>query len=295
MSGRTAASGRVTVSGRVATSGRAQTDDSEALLFWIGGQSNAGGWLMNSSSSVLAWPAAQTPPIQGVAGVTYSVGGSHSTLVDPLNTGARTPAGYGPIMTIGAELRNRCKRSKVFLGLDYLNGPSDSMGTTSSIAYDWATDGSGASYNSLVTHITAAKTFLPNTLGTTGAGYSTVRVGGFIWIHGETDANYFDGSLAAAYQTNLAAWVTKLRTDISEPNMPFIISRLGVEDVGYYNNVPTVQAAQDWVGANVAHCVTVNTDGLSHQAASQGHYDEPGAVNLAARLVPAALTLAGLP
>lgn len=361
MSGRTAVSGRTAISGRTATSGRGAADDSEALLFWIGGQSNAGGWLMNSSSSILNWPAAQSPPIQGVAGVTYSVGASRSTLVDPLNTGARTPPGYGPIITIGAELRNRCQKRKVFLGIDYLNGPSNSTLKTSSITTDWqqgptsvtgsitttvltvtgvtsgnlnvgdkisgsgvtvgttilsfgtGTGGNGTynvnvsqsvsstaitgvnTYANMVTHINAAKTFLTNPLGTTGAGYNTVRVGGFIWIHGETDSDYTDGTLATAYQANLAAWIPQLRTDINEANMPFTISRLSAEVVGYYNNVPTTQAAQDYVGANVAHCVTVNTDGLSHQAASQGHYDETGAVNLAARLVPAALTLAGIP
>lgn len=296
MSGRIAASGRIASTRNTRMSGRGRIEDTEALLFWIGlSQSNGGGWLMNSSSSVLAWPASVSPPIQGVAGVTYSVGGGHSTLVDPLNVSARTPAGYGPIMTIARELRNRCKKQKVFIGIDYLNGPSDSTGTTSSITTDWKQDGSGTSYNNLVTHVNAAKTFLTNPLGATGAGYDTVRVGGMFVIHGETDANYFDGTLAAAYQANLAAWIPVFRAAVSEPTLPIIISRLGVEVVGYYNNVPTVQAAQDYVGANVANCVTVNTDGLSHQPASLGHYDEQGAIDLAGRLVPAALTLAGLP
>lgn len=106
-------------------------------------------------------------------------------------------------------------------------------------------------------------------LGRAGSGSKIVAA---LWIQGEADG---DASITgAAYQTDLDALITGLRTDLSLPNLPFIIGQMVPEylSTGTRTAIDTVQAATPSRLANVGY-----TLGPTNQNKGDGnHYNDTG-------------------
>lgn len=106
-------------------------------------------------------------------------------------------------------------------------------------------------------------------LGRAGSGSQIVAA---LWIQGEADG---DASITgAAYQTDLDALITGLRTDLTLPNLPFIIGQMVPEylGTGTRNAIDVVQAATPSRLANVGY-----TLGPTNQNKGDGnHYNDTG-------------------
>lgn len=106
---------------------------------------------------------------------------------------------------------------------------------------------------------------------------------GIFWIQGETDATVTQW--ASAYQTNLTAVVTKLRTVWT--NVPIVISRLSNNmTAASMTYLSTVQAQQDSFAAATTNVAIVNTDDLATQS-DQVHYTADALSTLGTRLANA--------
>ena len=81
----------------------------------------------------------------------------------------------------------------------------------------------------------------------------------FIWYQGEADAN--DVVQKASYGTNLAAFMSALRTDLSMPNLHVIICRTSTQSGQYGADVAAAQDA--WVAGD-AHASIVATESYEH-------------------------------
>jgi hypothetical protein len=95
----------------------------------------------------------------------------------------------------------------------------------------------------------------------------------FIWIQGESDATNL--AWANAYQTNLVEFIRRVRMySTYGDDMKFIIFRLPDITRPEYLYVSTIQAAQDYVAANVAN-VELITAPIGWNAPDGEHYDAP--------------------
>lgn len=109
-------------------------------------------------------------------------------------------------------------------------------------------------------------------------------VAGLVWIQGNDDANG-DPVAAAAYQTNLTAFVTAFRAQFG--NVPVVFDRLHVDATG--SDVDVVRAQQAAFEADTIICEMVSVDDLLIPDGS--HYDADSMVELGARFAEALLGL----
>ncbi|OBZ87591.1 hypothetical protein A0J61_04358, partial [Choanephora cucurbitarum] len=71
------------------------------------------------------------------------------------------------------------------------------------------------------------------------------RIAGVLWYQGESDA--FDSARAKIYGKLFQAWVSQLREDLSQPNLPVVFVQIGpynLESSEHRNNWKKIQAAQ---------------------------------------------------
>lgn len=81
---------------------------------------------------------------------------------------------------------------------------------------------------------------------------------GFFWAQGEGDATV--SFRADAYETNLTNFIAQLRTDFSEPNLPFYFNRLHAED--NLSQLSTVRQAQQTVASSVPNTRLLDIDDI---------------------------------
>ena len=104
----------------------------------------------------------------------------------------------------------------------------------------------------------------------------------FLWIQGETDATVL--AYANAYQTNLIEFIRRVRMySTYGDDMKFIILRLPNITRPEYLYVSTIQAAQDYVAANVTN-VEIVTVPDNWNAPDGEHYDAPTIDAIAKRM-----------
>ena len=83
------------------------------------------------------------------------------------------------------------------------------------LAFDWdPVGGSNYMYDGWISTLNDFKTKL------TSGGY-TYTIRGVIWFQGEADAA--NSTNANAYEANLTAFIAQLRSDVGDPNLPFVI------------------------------------------------------------------------
>ena len=176
--------------------------------------------------------------------------------------------GFGPEVTFGYTLHN------TILPGDNIYLVKYAVGATS-LAADWNPMGSGACYTTFKSRANAAMQNL------TAAGLSP-KLGGMIWMQGETDACF--SSYASMYAINLEKFVTKVRTDFAAPSMPFVLGRITTA----YDTTPPgggnfVRTAQTSVPSMLEHVSWINTDDLEINPTQPGHYGTQGQIDLGIR------------
>ncbi|MBM3995117.1 MAG: sialate O-acetylesterase, partial [Planctomycetes bacterium] len=96
-----------------------------------------------------------------------------------------------------------------------------------------------------------------------------LKVGGFFWLQGESDA--VKGDHAKDYEANLTELVKKVRKDFDAPKLPVVIAKIhpghsdrnyGVVWGGGKKGIDTVRAAQAKVAASVGNADIVETNDL---------------------------------
>lgn len=178
----------------------------------------------------------------GPNGTIGPVGGTISAAVDPLAHADRIDLsnGLGPGTAFARWYMTTMK-----LGRRVLLVPAAYGGTplVSTAQLGWRRGVTGNLYDQAVTQT-------KNALARAGSGASLVAA---LWIQGEADG---DASITgAAYQTDLDALITGLRTDLSVPSLPFIIGQMVPEYLGTGTRgaIDTIQAATPGRLTNVGY------------------------------------------
>lgn len=159
-----------------------------------------------------------------------------------------------------------------------------------SLAVDWDPDTGDSLYLQMIPRVNAALAGLAN------SGYEP-RLRGFMWMQGEWDAR--STIQAGQYAANLTEFIERLRAELSEPGLPFVIGRLNSEiwrsGIGITQaNLATVRAAQRTVAATVPKTFLINTDDIP-QLSDRLHFSAAGQLELGARFAEAHWALSGVP
>lgn len=87
-----------------------------------------------------------------------------------------------------------------------------------------------------------------------------------LWHQGESDSK---AELAPLYKDKLITLIDRLRVDLGNPDLPFLIGQLGqFEDVHWDEWQTMVNAAHEDVAREMAHVYFVPSDGLGHKGDS---------------------------
>ena len=106
-----------------------------------------------------------------------------------------------------------------------------------------------------------------------------VRVLACLWKQGESDSRY--ETAAAEYHENLPRLIQRMRSDLDQPEMQFIIGLSNATPAGFtYRSL--VQSAQKQVAQTVPNVSLVETDGLT-KLEDDLHYDTAGQLELGKR------------
>jgi hypothetical protein len=172
---------------------------------------------------------------------------------------------FGPEMSLARSLA-RSERQLAVIKIGY-------FGTN--LAEDWRPD--AATGNRLYALLMSEVSHALGLLRTEGRA---VRLLGFFWMQGETDANV--PAHAAAYADNLGAFIARVRADLGAPEMPFVLGRVGPPPPKGYASQAVVRQAQVTVAATVAGVAWVDTDDLPRDADGI-HLLAPGVIALGER------------
>ncbi|MCB9778572.1 MAG: hypothetical protein H6742_08430 [Alphaproteobacteria bacterium] len=123
----------------------------------------------------------------------------------------------------------------------------------------------GEGYATLMDTVDAAR----DALDAAGIEY---RIAGFVWMQGESDA--IDADTAAAYQVNLQHLVERVRSDLRDPELPFVLGRIDCTGVCAFRE--TVRAAQQAVADADPYVFAIETDDLGLYPADPWHYQGLG-------------------
>jgi hypothetical protein len=193
------------------------------------------------------------------------------------------PNEFGPEVSFGYRLHQLYPNDQIYLVKEGV--------TSQNLAVNWNPDISGNVYSIFKDRVNAAMANL------TAAGKSPV-ISGMIWMQGESDAMNHD--YATAYATNLAHFISTVRSDFYTPNMPFVVGRINNYAWGTPGDNALVRSVETTVPAQVGHASWINTDDL--EWAYDGHYGTQGQINLGLRFAnaitvlpePSALVLLGI-
>ena len=254
----------------------APTTLSPLPLLVFAGQSNMTGWITNVADLT---PAQQ----QTQAGVLFygpnEIGHTWGNLTPPtvLTNGLAISntynVGFGPEISTGQYLT----------GLPGFGLVAEvkhaEVGTD--LAYWWNPNTANASYDRMLARVALAQAALQ-----TEHPDKTVYVAGFFWMQGEADALL--GSTALAYEANLTAFITAVRADFGDPDLPFVFGQI----TGAHHEAGLVRAAQAYVAAHVANVALVGTDDLPRELAEGLHFTSAGIYTLGERFGEAFARLA---
>jgi hypothetical protein len=192
------------------------------LNFIIAGQSNAIGRDSISNATI---------PLQKLQAVKI-VNSVPQSIYTPTNYGTDRSGDYGVEYKISDNL-SECIFLKYAVG-------GTSIGANG--GGSWATN--GASTASLIAaYNTVSNWFIPLAM---------------VWIQGENDA--VDATDAANYQTNLTNLIAHFRTNINADLKMIIVRLYDFPTTSINVGKADVQAAQDYIAANVSNCVLVHPE-----------------------------------
>ena len=131
------------------------------------------------------------------------------------------------------------------------------------------------------------KMTLSDALRTSAFGDRRLKVAGFFWMQGESDALQIDS--AQRYAVNLKAFISHVRHDLLSPRLPFIIGRIQVISPAAVTGSDIVRAAEDAAALHDHDVRTVPTDGVSRWP--DYHFDGPGLIALGTSFADAYTTI----
>lgn len=241
----------------------------ETKVFLLGGQSNMDGYGSNAAEL----PAPYNVPQPDVKFW-------HNNGWEDLQGGfGSSPAFFGPEVTFGYQIHAMFPDDDIYLVKYAVGGTA-----LADPANEWTPNGSGTTYNTFKATANAALQNLRN------AGLSPT-IAGMIWMQGEADTA---PAYAPAYATNLPHFITTVRSDLSTPEMTFVVGRIMAYSsypFGTPSDNALVRAAQATVPAQLAHVSWINTDDLEVNPLSvgwwPGHYDAQGQIGLGLRFADA--------
>lgn len=231
-----------------------------ADLFITSGQSNAGD---GNSLSRGDLPSNLLPVDTGVF---YWNGSAFVNVTNGINNNPLSPEGpsqdldnWGPVLEFARQWR--LANPQPMYIVNFCEIATTLGGATNS----WNPANSGQLFDQMTGYVTAAKAALGN-----------YAVRGLLWMQGEQDAG--DSTLAAAYGTNLTAFLAKVRTTWCDVNTKIMIGEISTWS-GFVDPAP-VRAAQV-AAADGVTTFTINTDAFPRQSSNTAvHYTGPGQVDL---------------
>ena len=227
-------------------------------VFLLGGQSNALGRAPSSGLPVSPVNL-QMPQVD----ILFYFG-STLTTIRP-GSGSETSE-FGPEVSFGRAIADALPADNIAI-IKYAAG-----GTA--LYNDWA-PGSGPNYTTFRNTVTAG-------LAAIQAAGHTTEIVGMLWHQGESDA--IEGQ-QAAYQTNLTAFITDIRSHYG-PNLPFLIGEIRRSNGPAFVTVADAQIA---VAAAAPNLAFVPASDLSFW--DTYHFDAPSQVTLGQRFATAYLGL----
>lgn len=254
-------------------------------VFVFAGQSNANGFgipsqlsgeLQQSQANVLfdnafvnatpSWAPLQ-PPTEPSS--RYNFGGQYN--IDYAG------GGFGPELTTGRGI-------SAAMGGQQVAALKFSQGGTN-LAGDWNPDNPQGQmlYPTMISRVTASVAALQSLNPT-----KTVQIKGFFWMQGESDV---DG---ARYQADLTNFISHVRSDFGDPNLPFVVGQLGAAWTG--NAISQAQAAVATPGSPAyVHDTRMVVTADLPIIFDNMHFNTTGVQRLGDRYAAAYETLVGLP
>jgi hypothetical protein len=115
----------------------------------------------------------------------------------------------------------------------------------------------------------------------------SARYAGVLWMQGERDARYPD--VGAAYLENLGVFVTRLRADLGEAELAFVLGQVN-PPVERFPGADAVRAAQLEAAEVLPNTAVVDTTGVTKRD-DDLHYDTTGELELGRRFARSFLAL----
>jgi hypothetical protein len=175
---------------------------------------------------------------------------------------------FGPEVSFGYRLHQLFPNDEIYLIKHAIGGTS--------LAVDWNPNpqAMGPQYKTFEKRVQAALADLEK------AGKKPVIVG-MIWMQGENDSTVPDH--AKAYEQNLKALVSRVRTEFNAPDMKFVAGRISTMSKLWATpeNLELVRKVHENVAKTVGNASWIDTDDL--QWAYYGHYGTKGQIKLGIR------------
>ncbi len=234
-------------------------------LFILAGQSN----MVGSRSNINDLPDSWREPQDNV--LWYDQNDTWESLVVPTEpfpfSRVFNGVGFGPEITLGTRIAQELNETVALV--KYAKG-----GTT--LAVDWKPG--GELYTSMIDRVKGAIAEFP-------VASVNVDIAGFFWMQGESDA--YNLAMANQYEQNLTNFITQVRQDLQEPNLPFIYGKVfltGTQETpfGIFRYGDTIRQAQSRVDQQVPGTFAVETIDLS-QHPDNIHFDSSGLMALGDR------------
>ncbi len=112
-------------------------------------------------------------------------------------------------------------------------------------------------------------------------------IAGMLWMQGESDAAQGKG---AEYEVSLRKFITAMRREFKQNEMPFILGRILPTFDNPKGNGPLVRAAQESVARELKNVACFDTDDF--ERINKGHYNHKGQIRLGATFAQHFLTVA---
>ncbi len=175
--------------------------------------------------------------------------------------------GFGPEITLGQGIAESLNETVALV--KYAKGGTN-------LAVDWKPG--GELYTSMIDRVQGAIAEFP-------LASVNVDIAGFFWMQGESDA--YNLAMANQYEQNLTNFITQVRQDLQEPNLPFVYGKVfltGTQETpfGIFRYGDTIRQAQSRVDQQVPGTFAVETIDLS-QHPDNIHFDSSGLMALGDR------------
>ncbi len=180
--------------------------------------------------------------------------------------------GFGPELSAGRALLDLHPRARI--------GVVKFAWNATSLHWDWDPNRTNSTYDAMIRGTRFAMKKLAAKMK------APVRVEGFFWMQGESDADSYEH--ATSYAESLKEFIASVRADLRAPDMPFVIGQ--IDDVRKYHPVllpysHIVRTQQERVARADPRAFLVRTEGLGHTTASRVHFNTDGTVELGRRFV----------